>query len=160
MNLKMLRNRKQADTEPFTEYYTSIIDLCRKHDPAMSDSQIIDWLKAGMQITLYEKLQGEDLLTPQGLLLCAQRVELDNAVLVARKREGSMLPPVDSTPPSIHYNNQKRWDSTSYPQAPPTPLYPSSYPPSLLSIPIPTSNVPSFSKAPGPRTSFHSQSCS
>ncbi|CAF2925422.1 unnamed protein product [Rotaria sp. Silwood2] len=40
MNLKLLRDRKQADTEPFIDYYTSIIDLCRKHAHNMPDIQI------------------------------------------------------------------------------------------------------------------------
>ncbi|CAF2802529.1 unnamed protein product [Rotaria sp. Silwood2] len=83
MNLKLLRDRKQGDAERFIDYYTSIIDLCRKHAVDMTDIQIIDWLKAGMKIQLYEKLQGEEFDTPQALLLRAQRVELDNAVLDA-----------------------------------------------------------------------------
>ncbi|CAF2848303.1 unnamed protein product [Rotaria sp. Silwood2] len=65
MNLQLLKDRKQGDNESFTEYYASIIDLYRKHDTDMTDLQIIDWLKAGMKITLYERLQGEDFITPQ-----------------------------------------------------------------------------------------------
>ncbi|CAF1499936.1 unnamed protein product, partial [Rotaria sordida] len=46
LNLRMLQDRKQGVTEPFTECYASVIDLCYKHDPNMADFQIIDWLKA------------------------------------------------------------------------------------------------------------------
>jgi len=158
MNLKKLKDRKQGDTESFIDYYTSVIDLCRKHDADMDDLHIIDWLKAGMQIHLYEKLQGEEFQTPQGLLSRAQRVELDNAVLDARKREDSVHPLVVPTSPTIHHESSKRWDSTSYPQSSSTPIYQSSYPPPLLSIPTSASYAPSFSAPPGPRALVPSQS--
>ena len=87
MNIKLLRDRKQGNDESFIDYYTSIVDPCRKHAAEMPDVQIIDWLKAGMKLALYEKLQGEEFATPQAFLLQAQRVELDNAVLDARKNE-------------------------------------------------------------------------
>ena len=62
----------------------------------MTDLQMVDWLKASMKIALCEKLQGEDFLTPQDLLHRAQRVELDNAVLDARKRQLSSFPNTSS----------------------------------------------------------------
>ena len=63
----------------------------------MTDLQMVDWLKASMKIALCEKLQGEDFLTPQDLLHRAQRVELDNAVLDARKRQLSAFPNTSSS---------------------------------------------------------------
>ena len=71
MNLKLLRGGKQGNDKSFIDYYTSIVDLCCKHAAEMPDVQIIDWLKAGMKLTLYEKLQGEEFATPQALLLRA-----------------------------------------------------------------------------------------
>lgn len=87
MNLQKLRDRKQGDTEAFTDYYNSILELCRQHNPDMAAPQIIDWLKSGMKLTLYERLQGEDFPSPQHLLVRSQRLELDQAVLDARKNE-------------------------------------------------------------------------
>jgi len=158
MNLTMLRERKQGDTECFTEYYTSVSDLCRKYDPDMTDLQIIDWLKAGMQITLYEKLQGDDFTTPQALLTRAQRVELDNAVLDARKRESAVQQPVISSPPLVNYDRSKTWHSPAYSPPVPTRNSPRPYPPSLLSLPPPTSFSPSLPTSFAARTPFSSQS--
>ena len=72
----------------------------------MTDFQIVDWLKAGMTIPLYEKLQGEDFLTLQDLFHRAQRVELDNAVLDARKCQSVAVP----TTSSPYYNIPKHYD--------------------------------------------------
>ncbi|CAF0940209.1 unnamed protein product [Rotaria sordida] len=157
MNLKMLRDRKQADTEPFINYYTSVVALCQKHVSDMPDDQIIDWLKAGMKVTLYEKLQGEEFPTPQALLLRAQRVELDNAVLDSRKAECSVHAPVIPVSIPAHYNHQKRWNSPTSSQRTSTPLYTSSYPPPLLAIPSPP-QAPFFLNTPRFRNSFVSQS--
>ena len=85
MSLQLLRKRIQGDTESFSEYYTSIIDLCHKYDTHMTDLQIVDRLKAGIKIALYEKLQDEDFLATQDLFHCIQRFKLDNAVLDAGK---------------------------------------------------------------------------
>lgn len=157
MNLKMLRERKQGNNESFTEYYTSVIHLCRKHDPQMVDLQIIDWLKAGMQINLYEKLQGDDFTTPQALLSRAQRVELDNAVLDARKRENITPIPINQGPPPLNYDRPKRLDSPAPYSPRMSQTYPRPYPPSLLSLPAPTSFSPSFSPFPAARTPYSSQ---
>ncbi len=56
MNLQKLHDRKQHDTESFTEYYVSILEFCRQHSPDMADVQIVDWLKADMKLNLYEQL--------------------------------------------------------------------------------------------------------
>ena len=104
MNLQLLRSRLQGNDESFTDYYNSIIDLCHKYDTTMTDLQMVDWLKVGMKIALCEKLQGEDFLTPQDLLHRTQPVELDNAVLDARKRQ---LPAFPITSPS-HSNIPKK----------------------------------------------------
>ena len=173
MNLKMLRDRKQGDTEAFTGYYTSVVALCHKHDSAMADLQIIDWLKAGMNLKLYERLQGEEFTTPQALLVRAQRVELDTAVLDARKRECTLPTPVISSTPPIY--RPKRWDQptsyqlqapssyassyqpTSYQNPQSSSSYTLSYPPPLMSTPY---SIPSYNTAPRFPTSFHTQSSS
>lgn len=143
MNLQLLKDRKQGETESFTEYYESIIDLCRKHDTDMTDLQTIDWLKAGMKITLYEKLQGEDFTTPQALLHRAQRIELDTAVLDARKRT-SAIPAQTSSPSKNH----------SY-----TPAYyqhRSPNPPPLMSTPYSTSAYNNTTQSPSSTHSYNS----
>ena len=135
MNLQLLKNRLQTTTESFTQYYNAILALCRQHQPDMDDRQIVDWLKAGMTITLYERLQGEEFATPQDLLVRAQRLELDHAVLVLRQR--ALVPSIDAPqaplpPPELHHATQ----STSY--SPHSPAYyPSSSAPPLMSIPSP-----------------------
>ena len=116
----------------FTEYYTSIVDLCQKYDPHISDLQIIDWLKAGMKISLYEKFQGVEFTIPQDVLLHAQRVELDNAVLDAKKRE---YPAPTSTSQNMQpssSNAPKTWDEPLYY---PSSSFSPSYPPPLMSTP-------------------------
>ena len=85
MNLQLLKNPIQGDNGSFDESCTSIIDLCHKYDTDVTNFQIADWLKSGMKLPIYEKLQGEDFLTFQDLLHRAQRVEFDNAVLDSRK---------------------------------------------------------------------------
>jgi hypothetical protein len=127
MNLKLLRDRKQGVTESFTDYYTSILGLCRKHDADMTDLQILDWLKAGMSIQLYERLQGEEFTTPQDLLRRAQRVELDNAVLDARKREYT-------SNASHNKSSSTTTRSSNYLPRTSSPFTPS-YPPPLMSTP-------------------------
>jgi hypothetical protein len=158
MNLKMLRERKQGGNEAFTDYYTSVMDLCHKHDPDMTDLQIIDWMKAGMELKLYEKLQGEDFTTPQALLTRAQRVELDNAVLDARKRESATQSSATPSRPSFNDDRPPRWSSPSHFSPPPTQNCSRPYPPSLLSLPSPTLSYPSFSTPSDARTPFPSQS--
>jgi hypothetical protein len=97
MNLQLLKNRTQGPTEPFHLYYHAVADLCRQHNPDMDDIQVVDWLKAGMRLELFEKLQGDEFLTPRSLLLRAQRLELDHEVLTARHR-ASFVPTASSTP--------------------------------------------------------------
>ncbi|CAF4931371.1 unnamed protein product, partial [Rotaria sp. Silwood1] len=149
LNLQLLKDRKQGDNEPFTEYYGSIIDLCRKHDSDMTDLQIIDWLKAGMKITLYDKLQGEDFATPQLLLHRARRIELNIAVLDARKRAPAILPSTFSSYSNVpkRYNQQKyyqnRFPSSSTP----------SYPPPLMSTPY---SAMSYNNSNNTPASFYS----
>lgn len=99
MNLQRLKNRVQGPTEPFNLYYNAVVELCRQHNPEMTDLQVVDWLKAGMRIDLFEKLQGNEFLTPRSLLLRTQRLELDHEVLTARQR-GSFVPATSSTPRS------------------------------------------------------------
>jgi hypothetical protein len=99
MNLQQLKNRVQGPTEPFNVYYNAVVALCRQHNPEMADVQVVDWLKAGMRLELFEKLQGDEFLTPRSLLLRTQRLELDHEVLTARQR-GSFVPPTSSTPRS------------------------------------------------------------
>lgn len=152
MNLKLLRDRKQNDTEAFTEYYTAIIDLCHKHNQQMGDLQIIDWLKAGMNLKLYERLQGEEFATPQALLVRAQRVELDNAVLDARKRECTISTAV--TPPAT-YSPVKHYAPPIYYQPRSPPNYAPSYPAPLMPASYSTS---SYDNAPRFRSSLPSQS--
>lgn len=137
MNLKMLRERKQGDNESFTDYYISVVDLCHKHDPDMTDLQIIDWLKAGMHLKLYEKFQGDDFTTPQALLTRAQRVELDNAVLEARQRENVQQVPIFPSAP-VQYDHYKHWNAQPYS----SPASKRPYPPPLLSLPSPASFSP------------------
>ena len=86
MNLQLLKNRIQGSAEAFITYYNAVLALCRQHDRAMADVQIVDWLKAGMRLALFEKLHGEEFLTPQSLLLRTQRLELEQEVLTARQR--------------------------------------------------------------------------
>ena len=69
MNLQLLKSCIQGNTESFTEYHASIIDLCHKYDTDMTNLQILDWLKAGMKMPLYEKLQDEEFLTPQDFIV-------------------------------------------------------------------------------------------
>lgn len=166
MNLQMLRNRKQKDSESFTEYYASILELCRQHDSDMADPQLIDWLKAGMKLTLYERLQGEDFPTPQSLLTRAQRLELDNAVFEARKREHprSSITSSNSTAPAPTYARQR--DYPTYHQSSPTPTSTLLYPTSLMSTPTPytTSNyTPTpplpYSSASSPRRLITCYTC-
>jgi hypothetical protein len=155
MNLQMLKDRKQLENESFTEYYTSIVDFCQKHDPDMTDLQIIDWLKAGMKITLYEKLQGEEFARPQALLLRAQRVELDNAVLAARKRECTAPTPAISVTPRYSYNNTQRWTQPTYYQPRSFSTYTPSHTSPLMSTPY---SAPSYVNTPQFRSAFPSQS--
>ena len=68
MNLKLLRDWKQGNDESFINYYISAVDVCQKRAVEMLDVQIINWLKTGMKVTLYGKLQGEEFDTPQALL--------------------------------------------------------------------------------------------
>ena len=140
------------DTEAFTEYYTAIIDLCHKHNQQMGDLQIIDWLKAGMNLKLYERLQGEEFATPQALLVRAQRVELDNAVLDARKRECTISTAV--TPPAT-YSPVKHYAPPIYYQPRSPPNYAPSYPAPLMPASYSTS---SYDNAPRFRSSLPSQS--
>jgi Zinc knuckle len=97
MNLQLLKSRVQGPTEPFNLYYNAVVDLCRQHNPDMADVQVVDWLKAGMRLELFEKLHGDEFLTPQSLLLRTQRLELDHEVLAARQRV-SFMPAASSTP--------------------------------------------------------------
>jgi hypothetical protein len=157
MNLKMLQDRKQGDSESFTPYYTSVVNLCHQYDPDMPDLQIIDWIKAGMKLNLYERLQGEEFLTPQTLLIRAQRLELDNAVLDARKREYLVHTTTASTTPPPHSNNSERWDQPTYYQPYSPSNYTPSFPPPLMSIPYSAPFVPSYNTGPGIRSSFSSQ---
>ena len=99
MNLQLLKNRVQGPTESFNIYYNAVVELCRQHNPDMTDVQVVDWLKAGMRIDLFEKLQGNEFLTPRSLLLRTQRLELDHEVLTARQR-GLFVPATSSTPRS------------------------------------------------------------
>lgn len=158
MNLKMLRDRKQHDYESFIDYYSAVLDLCQKHVSNMPDHQVIDWLKAGMKITLYEKLQGEEFATPQALLLRAQRVELDNAVLDSRKTESFVSAPSTKISASQRSNNSNSWDSPIFPQRTSTPFFTSSYPPPLLSTPASPAQVPPNFNTPRFRNSFVTQS--
>ena len=157
MNLKLLRDRKQGNDESFIDYYTSTVDLCCKHAADMPDVQIIDWLKTGMKLTLYEKLQGEEIATPQALLLRSQRVELDNAVLDARKNESLTDRTALSTSnfdfptPSTRWNPSFNWPNSSKPYST------SSYPVPLLST-GPHFRLTSSSNTPRSRYSFSSQS--
>lgn len=161
MNLKMLCDRKQGDTEAFTDYYASVVELCCKHNPDMAENQIIDWLKAGMKLNLYERLQCEDFITPQTLLIRAQRLELDNNVLEARKRENAQSSTVgsNSSKATSRYSGQR--DQSTYYQPPATPIFTPSYPPPLpplMSTPFPyavpdftSNNQSSYSSFPSPR---------
>ena len=99
MNLQLLKNRVQGPSEPFHLYYNAVVDLCRQHNPEMADVQIVDWLKAGMRLELFEKLHGDEFLTPQSLLLRTQRLELDHEVVTTRLRL-SLVPTASSTPRS------------------------------------------------------------
>ncbi|CAF1626219.1 unnamed protein product, partial [Adineta ricciae] len=118
----------------FTDYYTSILGLCHKHDPEITDLQVLDWLKAGMSLSLYERLQGEEFTTPQALLRRAQRVELDNAVLDARKRESATKTPRTQT--SYTTPRSSVWLPNTFTSPP--PFVPPPAPP-LVSTPVPTS---------------------
>jgi len=166
MNLKLLRDRKQGPAESFIEYYTSMVDLCRKHDPQMANVQIIDWLKAGMKLNLYERLQGEEFNTPQALLVRAQRVELANAVLDARKRESAGSSSAVSNTSTLGFNRSKDFASSTYHSSQTTPFHVSSYPPPPLmgisySAPFspPSSSTPNFhSPFPSPLSSYPSGS--
>ena len=97
MNLQLLKNRVQGPTEPFHLYYNAVVDLCRQHNREMADVQIVDWLKAGMRLELFEKLHGDEFLTPQSLLIRTQRLELDHEVLTTRQRL-SLVPTASATP--------------------------------------------------------------
>lgn len=152
MNLKMLRDRKQGSTESFTDYYTSILDLCRKHDAEMTDLQLIDWLKAGMSLKLYERIQGEEFINPQALLRRAQRVELDNAVLDARKKEFNTASSSNQS-----FSTYTRSSNFSrYPLRSPPPFTPS-YPPPLMSTnPTSTSYSTNTFPPPAANSTFYS----
>ena len=82
MNLQLLKYCLQDTTESFTEYYTLILTLCRKYDPYIPNPHIANWLKAGMELELYETLRSENFTTSQALFLLARRLELDNAVFL------------------------------------------------------------------------------
>ncbi|CAF1237434.1 unnamed protein product [Rotaria sordida] len=169
MNLKMLRDRKQGDTESFTEYYASVVDLCHKNDPNMADLQIIDWLKADIKLKLYERVQGEEFATAQALLIRAQRLELDNAVLEARKRDSTMPIPAASSTSSPSFNRSSHWDQPLYRQPQSTSNYTSSYSPPLMSIlhspypfqssPYPYASSPVTHTSTRPRRSIVCYSC-
>ena len=107
----------------------------------MTDLQMVDWLKASMKIALCEKLQAEDFLTPQDLLHHAQRVELDNAVLDARKRQLSAFPNTSSS----HSNILKNYQPNYYKR------HSTSYPPPLMSI---SYSASSYNNAPTPSSLF------
>ncbi|CAF4525525.1 unnamed protein product [Rotaria magnacalcarata] len=109
-----------------------------------------------MKITLYEKLQGEEFDTPQALLLRAQRIELNNAVLDARKDEYIINPTVLPTSSSLRSDHNTRWDQPSNSPISSSQYPTSSYPPPLL----PTGSEFRFthsSNATGSRYSFPSQ---
>jgi hypothetical protein len=146
MNLQMLKNRLQTATESFTEYDNAILILCRQHDPDMDDRQVVDWLKAGMAITLYERLQGEEFTTPQDLLVRAQRLELDRAVLVARQRE--LIPPASAPHVPTSSSGIPYASEPMYYSPPPPSSYPSSYATPLMSIPPAVPSTPSYPSGP------------
>lgn len=148
MNLKMLRDLTHADHEPFIDFYTSILTLCQTHVCNMPDHQIIDWLKAGMKIALYEKFT-----TPQALLLRAQRVELNDAVFDARRAECSIPAPVVKVSTSPRSTNYNSWDLPISSQR-----KSSSYPQPLLSIPTLPIQAPHVFNTPCFRNSPVSQS--
>ena len=157
MNLKLLRDRKQSNDESFIDYYTSIVNLCRKHAAEMPDVQIIDWLKAGMKLTLYEKLQGEEFATPQALLLRAQRVELDNALLDARKNE-SLTDRIALSTSNFDFSTPStRWNPSFNSPTSSKSYSTSSYPVPLLST-GPHFRLTSSSNTPRSHYSFSSQS--
>ena len=150
MNLQLLKNRAQGSTESFTDYYTSVLTLCRQHTPEMPDLQIVDWLKVGMTFALFEKLQEEEFITPQSLLLRAQRVELDNAVLRARQPQplhqtsSVASPPVSGSPlsGSLH-SADMAWQF-------------SARPPPLMSVAPPTTfSYLSYPSASSPSSSYY-----
>ncbi|CAF1540749.1 unnamed protein product [Adineta ricciae] len=151
MNLKLLRDRKQGSTESFTDYYASILDLCRKHNADMTDLQILDWIKAGMSLNLYERIQGEEFVHPHALLRRAQRLELDNAVLDARKKESTTTSPSKK---SFSPHRSSTWSPYSLPSPPP---FTSSYLPPLMSPnPASTSYSPSAFPSPAANSTFSS----
>ena len=123
----------------------------------MPNVQIIDWLKANMKITSYEKLQGEEFDTAQALLFRAQRVEVNNAVLYARKGEfftdqtALSTSSFDSSISSTCWNSSFNSPATSKP-----------YSASLYQFPL-LSTSPNFRLTPSSNTpyshfSFPSQS--
>ena len=128
INLRLLKYCLQDITESFTEYYTLILNLCRKYNPYIPHPQIADWLKAGMKLKLYETLQSENFTTSQALFLLARRLELGNAVFSACRRQLSTSP-TSSTP----YYNIPKPNYQPYLPLPSTP----SYPLSLMSFLLP-----------------------
>ena len=174
MNLQLLKSRTQGATEAFTDYYTAVLALCRQHTPEMPDLQIVHWLKAGMTVTLFEKLQGEEFVTPQSLLSRAQRVELDNAVLRARRNQlvhpyspspttnPITLPAIAATPISGSYHTANpTWKHHDRPpplmsvEPPATHYYPSytTTPSPSYPQPAPYHPVPSQNSSPRQRRS-------
>ncbi|CAF4336980.1 unnamed protein product, partial [Rotaria sordida] len=111
-----------------------------------------------MKLNLYERLQGEEFATPQALLIRAQRLELDNAVLEARKHESSIATPAISSISASSSNRFPRSDQSSYYQPHSTSTYTSSYPPPLMSTSYSFPFAPSYNTTSNLRSSFPSES--
>ena len=86
VNLKLFRDPKQSNDESFIDYYSSLL-IFIENVAKTQNMQTIDWLRASMKITSYEKLKNEEFDTTIPLLFRAQRIEIDYAVLDAREGE-------------------------------------------------------------------------
>lgn len=66
--LDRLMQRRQGQGESFIAYAHDKIDLCNKHDPAMTEKAKVDWIVTGARPTLKAHLQQVDVLTIKDLL--------------------------------------------------------------------------------------------
>ena len=105
---EQLKWYKQSINQSITQYYDKVIELCRKVDPAMTDSMKLKYLMGGIKESLKTHVALQDPQTTASFLLSARKIE--DIVALTKTNDG--LPSNEITLNATTYQNQ--WNQTCF----------------------------------------------
>jgi hypothetical protein len=97
-----LRNRKQALTEPVTNYVTDVLRLCKIIDPTMTEPSKLDHLQHGLKSSLLKEVLRKEPSTTSQFLEYARKEEVLNSLVHTNEHETSDNLQIERKSPTLN----------------------------------------------------------